>query len=166
MTTQAVKATLGTPVLFTDTATQTLILNNLGYGVGRVSDVKDKGTGDQPVLHQWIGKFQFETEWVVATDSVEIWLFESDGTLADGVVGAVDAALTAGQKKNGKLIGVVYPQAVTVDVDNIGSGVFEIWSRYYSIGVWNASVADNLAAHNDVSSVTITPIAWSIQAAA
>jgi hypothetical protein len=162
--TQLVYRDIGTPVLFTDTSATNITLNNLAAGAGRVSDVKDRTAADLPVYHLWQGKFQFETAPVIG-EVVEIWLFESDGTLVDGVVGAVDAALTAGPKTGGKLIGVVLVQHTNVDADHIASGVFEIWQRYYSIGVWNAT-ADNLAAHNDVSSVTVTPLSWDIQAAA
>jgi hypothetical protein len=164
MTTNLVYRDIAAAVLFTDTSTANITLNNLAAGVGRVSDVVDRGAGDKPVLHLWIGKFQFETAPVIG-EAVEVWLFESDGTLVDGTVGAIDAALTAGQKSNGKLIGMVLVQATGTDTDSIASGVCEIWARYYSIGVMNTT-ADNLAAHNDVSSVTLYPMAYDVQAAA
>jgi hypothetical protein len=129
-----------------------------------VSDVWDRGAGDKPYLYLWQGKFQFETAPVVG-EAVEIWLYESDGTLVDGVVGATDAALTAGPKANGHYIGCVLVQHTTADQDHIASGVCEIWQRYVSVGVWNAT-ADNLAAHNDVSQVLLTPMAHDVQASA
>jgi hypothetical protein len=165
MTTQAVYRAIGSPVRFKDTdATYTLTLNNLATVVGRISDRWDRGAGSLPMMYRWKAVMQFETAPVVG-EWVEILKSESDGTNEDGNVGTADAALTAGQKLNLKLLGIVKVQTTDVDVDFIASGMCMIWERYVSIGVWNNTV-DNLAAHNDVSWVELTPMYDEIQAAA
>lgn len=166
MATQLIYRDIGTAVTFTDSGGDVAItLANLGFGAGRLSARYDRGAGDKPVLHLWQGKFQFESAPVVG-EVVEVWLFESDGTLADGGVGTADAALTAGQKSNGKLLGVVLAQTTDTTTDFIASGVCEIWQRYYSIGVWNSSVGDNLENTATNNKVIITPLAYDVQAAA
>lgn len=166
MTTNLIYRDIGTPITFCESGGDVVItLLNLAAGAGRVSARYDRGAGDKPVYHLWQGKFQFESAPVVG-EAVEIYLFESDGTLADGVVGTADAALTAGMKSNGKLLGVVLAQTTDTATDFVASGVCEIWQRYYSIGVWNASAADPLENTANVNKVIITPLAWDIQAAA
>jgi hypothetical protein len=165
MTTQAVYRGIGSPIRFKDTdATYTLILNNLATVAGRISDRWDRGAGSLPMLYRWKGVFQFETAPVVG-EWVEILKSESDGTNEDGNVGTADAALTAGQKLNCKLIGIVKVQTTDANVDFIASGICMIYERYVSVGVWNAT-ADNLAAHDDVSWIEFTPMYDEIQAAA
>lgn len=165
MATNLVYRDIGTAVTFCESGGDVAItLLNLAAGAGRLSARYDRGAGDKPVLHMWQGKFQFESAPVVG-ETVEIYLFESDGTLADGGVGTSDAALTAGQKLNGKLLGVVLAQTTDTATDFIASGVCEIWQRYYSVGVWNASAADPLENTANVNKVIITPLAFDVQAA-
>lgn len=166
MTTNLVYRHIGTPITFCETGGDVAItLLNLAAGAGRVSVRYDRGAGDKSVLHLWQGKFQFETAAIVG-EGVEIWLFESDGTLADGVIGAIDAELTAGMKYNGKLIGTVYAQTTGTATDFVASGICEIWQQYYSIGVWNGSTGDNLENTANVNKVIITPLAMDIQESA
>jgi hypothetical protein len=105
---------------------------------------------------------QFESA-PVAGEQVEIWLFESDGTLADAGIGTADAAMTAAMKYNAKLLGAVIAQTTGTATDFIASGVCEIWQRYTSVGVWNASAADNLRNSANVNKVILTPLAYNIQ---
>jgi hypothetical protein len=104
---------------------------------------------------------QFETAPVVG-EYVEILISQSDGTNEDGNVGTTDAALTAAVAANLDTIGIVRVQTTDADVDNIASGTCLIEERYYSVGVLNKAV-DNLAAHNDVSWVELTPMPDEIQ---
>ncbi len=165
MTTNKIYRSLGTPVRFKDTdATYTLILNNLAAGAGRISDRWDRGDAHLPMWYRWKAVVQFETAPVVG-EYVEIVKSESDGTNADGNVGTADAALTAGQKSNCKTLGIVKVQTTDVDASFVASGMTLIAERYVSFGVWNAT-ADNLAAHNDVSFVELTPVVEEIEAAA
>ncbi len=166
MTTNLVYRDIGTPITFCESGGDVVItLLNLGFGAGRVSARYDRGAGDKPVYHEWQAVIQFETAPIIG-EAVEIWLFESDGTYVDGNVGAVGAALLAGNKANGKMIGVCLAETVGTATNNVASGVCEIWQRYYSIGVWNASAGDNLENTANASRVIITPMAMDVQAAA
>jgi hypothetical protein len=166
MTTNKIYRSVGTAVRFKDTdATYTITLNNLAATTGgRVSDVWDRGDAHLPVRYRWRACIQFETAPVVG-EYVEIYKFASDGTAADGVVGASDAALTAAQASNGKLMGIVKVQTTDAAVNFIASGITEIWDRYVSVGMLNKT-ADNLKATNDTSWIELTPMIDEIEAAA
>ena len=152
-----------TAVRFKDTdATYTLGLNDLAATTGgRISDRADRGAGSLPRLYRWKAVMQFETPPVVG-EYVEIVLSQSDGTNEDGNVGATDAALTAAVAANLDTIGIVRVQTTDADADNIASGTCLIEERYYSVGALNKA-ADNLAAHNDVSWIELTPMPDEIQ---
>ena len=152
-----------TAIRFLDTsAPYTLILNNLAATTGgRISDRVDRGEGSKPREYRWKAVMQFETAPVVG-ERVELYICQSDGTNEDGNVGAVDAALSAANAANLHFIGQVTVQTTDVDVDNIASGRCLIEERYFSVGVLNKA-ADNLAAHNDVSWVELTPMPDEIQ---
>jgi len=166
MATNKIYRSVGTAVRFKDSdATYTITLNNLAATTGgRVSDVWDRGDAHLPMRYRWRACIQFETAPVVG-EYVEIWKFASDGTAADGVVGAVDAALTAAQATNGKTMGLVRVQTTDTATNFIASGIVYIWDRYVSVGVINRS-ADNLKATNDTSWVELTPMIDEIEAAA
>ena len=151
-----------TPVVFQDSGgTEPITLANLAAGAGRLSDQYDRGTGSKPRLYKWRAKFAFETAPVVS-EYVEVFLAESDGTTADAGVGASDAALTAGQKLNLSLIGIVKVQTTDVDTGFVASGYCLISERYFSVAVWNAA-ADNLQNDANASSITFTPVPDEIQ---
>jgi hypothetical protein len=152
-----------TPIRFKDSdATYTLTLNNLAATTGgRISDRVDLGAGSHSRYYRWKAVMQFETAPVVG-ERVEIYLCQSDGTNEDGNVGAVDAALTAAQAANLVCIGIVTVETTNADEDMIASGNCTIDERYFSVGVLNKA-ADNLAAHNDVSWIEITPIPDELQ---
>lgn len=166
MTTNKIYRSIGTAIRFKDTdATYTLGVINLAYGVGRVSDVWDRGDAHLPMRYRWRACANFETAPALG-EYVEIWKFESDGTAADGVVGAADAALTAGQCLNGKLLGIVAVQVASADVNFINSGITYIWDRYVSVGMFNKSAGDNLQNTNDTCWIELTPMIDEIEAAA
>lgn len=134
-----------------------LSLLNLGFGAGRVSARYDRGAGSLAKLHEVIGVFQFETAPAVG-EVVEIYLFQSDGTYMDGTLGTSDAALTTDKRRNGMLIGSVVVDTTSTATDIIGRFLdVPITSRYYSIGVWNGSAADNLENTANACRVIVTP---------
>ena len=153
-----------TAITFRDSSGDVVItLQNLAFGVGRVSAQKDRGANSQPKLHEVIGVFQFETAPVVG-EQIELYLFQSDGTYVDGTVGTSDAALASDKRRNGLFIG-----AVIVDTTSTGTDIIArfsdvpITSRYYSIGVWNGSAGDNLKNTANTSRVIVTPMPDEIQ---
>jgi hypothetical protein len=167
MSTNKVYATIGTPITFKDSGGDIgITLANLGYGAGRLSARYDRGAGaSRPVRHVVQGVFQFETAAVVG-ETVELWLFESDGTYADANVGTADAALTSVQRNNGKFIGAVVVPTTDGAANFIGSFSVNIYQRYFSIGVWNASGSKNLKNTANANLVIVTPDPDDIQAAA
>jgi hypothetical protein len=148
-----------TPIVFRDSGgDRVLTLQNLGFGAGRVSAQYDRGSGSQAEPHEVIGVFQFETAPALG-EAVELYLFQSDGTYMDGTLGTSDAALTADKRRNGILIGAVIVDTTSTATDIIAR--FQnvpITSRYYSIGVWNASAGDNLENTANASRVIVTPM--------
>lgn len=153
----------GTAITFCDSGGDAVItLQNLAAGVGRLSARYDRGTGSLPARYHVRGVFQFETAPVVG-EVVEVWIAESDGTYADGGVGTADAALTAGQRLNLKFAAITKAQTTDTATNFIASGVVEIYSRYVSIGVWNASAADALENTANACRVILTPIPDEIQ---
>lgn len=153
-----------TPVVFRDSSGDVVItLQNLAFGAGRVSAQKDRGAGSLPRLHEVIGVFQFETAPVIG-ENVEIYLFQSDGTYVDGNVGTADAALTTDKRRNGIHIGSINVDTTSTATDIIGRFLdVPITSRYYSIGVWNASAGDNLENTANASRVIVTPMPDEVQ---
>lgn len=151
-------------VTFKDSGgTVVITLQNLAFGAGRVSARYDRGAGSLARLHEVIGIFQFETAPALG-EAVEVYLFQSDGTYMDGTLGTSDAALTSDKRRNGMLIGTVIADTTSTATDIVAR--FQdvpISSRYYSIGVWNASAGDNLENTSNASSIIVTPMPPEIQ---
>lgn len=152
-----------TAITFRDSGGDVVMtLQNLAAGAGRVSARYDRGAGSLARLHEVMAVIQMETAGVVG-EVVEIYLFQSDGTYEDGTVGSSDAALTSDKRQNGMPIG-----AVKVDTTSTATNIIArfqdvpISSRYYSIGVWNAT-ADNLEDTANASRVIVTPMPDEIQ---
>lgn len=146
------------PITFRDSSGDVaMTLQNLAFGAGRVSAQYDRGAGSKAKLHEVIGVFQFETAPAIG-EAVEIYLFQSDGTYIDGNVGSSDAALSSDKRRNGLLIGAVIVDTTSTATDIIARFAdVPITSRYYSIGVWNASAGDNLENTANASRVIVTP---------
>jgi hypothetical protein len=142
--------------------TEPFTLINLAAGAGRVSDQYDRGAGSLAQLHEITAVFQMETAGVVG-EAIEVYLFESDGTYQDGTVGVSDAALTTDKRRNGMFVG-----AVIVDTTSTATNIVArfkdvpITSRYYSVGVWNAT-ADNLENTANASRIIVTPMPPELQ---
>ena len=147
----------GTPVVWSDTGTPAITLNNLAAGAGRVGAQKDWGTGAQPDEYLWRLTVQFETAPVVG-ETVDCYISTSDGTEEDGQVGVANAALSAENKlKNLLYCGSLLVDVATVDIDFTASGVVRIPTRYCCPVIFN-DTADNLQATNDTGEFTLTPI--------
>jgi hypothetical protein len=168
MATQKIYATAGTPATFKDSGgTVVITLQNLANTVGRISAQWDRGAGASlPIRHRVRCVFPFQaTHTVVVGTWVSVYMATSDGTNIDGTVGAADAALTANQALNLKLIGIVVVDAVAADQKITGTFDVDIYERYVSIGVMN-NTADHLQDDANACIITITPYPEDIQAAA
>lgn len=152
-----------TAIVFTDTGGDHVITaNELANGAGRVSARRDRGAGSIARLHEVKVIIQYNATVVVGAP-VEIYLFTSDGTYADGTVGTADAAFLTDKRRNGILIGVVLADQTLATVDTVAT--FQdvpISSRYYSIGLWNGSGV-SLKASNGASRIIVTPMPDEIQ---
>lgn len=153
-----------TSLLFQDSGGDIVIsLNNLSTGAGRISGRKDRGVGSIPIRYRWRAVFQTKTGTnPTLGTSIELYLAESDGTLMDGTLGTADAALTTDKRKNLMLIDSVIVDVATPDTNFIGSGIVEIYDRYFSIGVWNATNV-NLKDTANISNITLTPMPDELQ---
>ena len=153
-----------TPIVFRDSGGDVVItLQNLAFGAGRVSAQYDRGSGSKAQLHEVVGVFQFETAPALG-EAIELYLFESDGTYQDGTVGTTDAALTTDKRRNGMFIGAVIADTTATATDIVARFKdVPITSRYYSIGVWNASAGDNLENTANASRIIVTPMPPEIQ---
>lgn len=149
---------LETPITFRDSGGDVVItLLNLAFGAGRVSARYDRGAGSKARLHEVRAVIQFETAPALG-EAVEIYLFQSDGTYMDGTLGTADAAMTSDKRRNGMLIGAVIADTTSTATNIIAT--FQnvpISSRYYSIGVWNASAGDNLENTANACRIIVTP---------
>lgn len=151
-------------ITFRDSGGDVVItLQNLAATTGgRVSAQKDRGAGSVAMMHEVIGIFQFETAPAVG-ETVDLYLYQSDGTYVDGTVGTADAALTADKLRNGFFIGSVVVDTTSTGTDVIGRFMnVPITSRYYSVGVAN-KVADNLKNTANASRIIVTPMPPEIQ---
>ncbi len=146
-----------TPVVWSDTGTPALGLNDLAAGAGRVGARHDFGTGSRAGDFSWRFTCQFDTQPVLG-ETVDIYLSTSDGTEEDGQVGTADAALSAEDKlKNLHYIGSLIVDVQTVDIDFTVSGVTFIPTRYVSVVIFNNTI-DNLQATDDTGEFTLTAI--------
>lgn len=161
--TQKIYGAIETAIAFKDSGGDAVItLQNLAFGAGRLSARVDRGAGSKPRLYKWRAVMQWETAPVVG-EYAEIYLAESDGTTADANVGTADAALTSGQVLNLPALGIVKAQTTDTATSFVRSGYCLISERYFSVGVWNYSAADNLENTANACSITLTPVPDEIQ---
>lgn len=152
-----------TELSFRDSGGDAIItLQNLAFGAGRVSARLDRGAGSLARYFRWRAVVQFETAPALG-ELVEIYLYESDGTYADGTIGTTDAVLSSDKRRNGKLLGVVTVDTVSPTVDIVASGFCIINDRYFSVGVWNGSAGDNLENTANASRVNFLPVPDELQ---
>ncbi len=144
-------------VVWGDTLTPAMTLNNLATTVARMGAQKDLGAGSTPEWFTWRLTVQFETAPVVG-ETIDIYISTSDGGEEDGQEGTANANIADNNSlKNMTLIGHLLVTSTDTSHDMTASGICRIPTRYFSPVVHNTT-ADNLKATNDTSELTITPI--------
>lgn len=147
------KASGGT-VAFTPTS--------LASGSLRVSAQYDRGSGSKPGRYIWRATTKLAS--VAAGAAVGVYLSTSDGTTQDGNLGASDATVASADKiRNLQWLGnVVCDKGSDASEPWSTSGVVEIYDRYVSVAILNASgVSLSSTAGDHVFS--LTPVADEIQ---
>lgn len=151
-------------ITFTDSAGDVVFpLSGLGFGSGVFSAQYDRGAGSKPQYHKVKGVFNYQTN-PQSSEAIEIYIFESDGTYVDGNIGATSGILTSAKRNNGLFVGAVLADVTTSGTPIIGSfNNVPICSRYYSVGVWNASTGDNFLSSGNACRIVVTPTPDEIQ---
>jgi len=153
---------IDSPITFKDSGGSAVItLQNLATGAARYSSRYDRGVGSQPFIYRWRAVFQWAAT-PVAGQFAEIYIAESDGTYADGVIGTTDAAIQSGMLWNLNLIGVNFIQSASAATNMIASGECEIIDRYFSLAVYNRAAVGFQNTAN-VNCVIFTPISDELQ---
>lgn len=167
MTTRNVYMARLTTVSFSDTGDNELVLKNLGFGTGMLSAFHDRGAGASPMAHEIKAWIAFETN-PLATEHVDVYVCQSDGTDCDGGVtfdATNDQALTEAQAENMKPADQV--RASIADTNKrVKHFLVNITARYYAIGFFNKSAADNLKNTDDTSGADVTPLFSQLQSEA
>ncbi len=151
-----------TPITFKDSGGSAVIaLQNLAFGVGRISARYDRGTGSIATWYMCRVTIQLETTGTTG-EVVEIYVSSSDGTNPDGEIGTADAALTSDKRRNLKQVGFVITDQTAATTNMTAS--FPVWvpTRYFSVGVWNGTT-DNLENTANACLISFTPIPDEIQ---
>jgi len=152
-----------TPIVFQDSSGDAVIsLNALAANTGRVSARYDRGATSLARRYTLRGVFDKGAASVVG-EIINMYIFTSDGTNADGTVGTADGPLTANQALD--CFERPYPVVVNTTSTSVKitrSYVVEIPTRYFSVGVMN-SVTGLLRAAANVCTISLTPVADEIQ---
>ena len=168
MSTKKVYEKRGKIVTFVNTGGDKLLaLKGLAQVAGRLSAFFDRGAGAAPSEYQVRAYCKWEAT-VSANETMQVFLCQSDGTHADSGLTfseTADAALTLAQCSNLIFIGNV--NADTADTAEHGATfTVRITSRYFAIGIYNASAAKDLLDTHSVSAVVVTEIIPYVQGAA
>jgi hypothetical protein len=153
-----------TPIVFRESGGDVVLSlavsgTGLGIGAGRISARYDRGAGSVAQSHEVRAVIQAATSGFAVGDAIEIWLFQSDGTYMDGTLGTSDATMGSDKRRNGLLIGAVIADTTSSATDIVATFMdVQITSRYYSIGVWNASATRSLNGTANSSRVIVTPM--------
>ena len=164
MPTNKIYAVAETPVSFRDSGgTVAITLQNLGAGAGRISAQWDRGAGAQPMRY----RARITCSWaatVTVGQAIELYLATSNGTDVDGTVGVVNAALTTEKRRNLQPVGFLIVDQTSANVPTTAAFTVDIYERYVSLGVWNATTValQNTA---NTSYIVLTPYPDDIQAA-
>lgn len=171
MATNAIYEKRGTSLVFTEAGVgdKALIAANtdLAQVAGTVSAFVDRGAGAAPSEYEVRCYCKWEAT-VTVNENAQFYLCQSDGTHTDAGItydATNPAALTLVKCSNLKMIGVV--NAAVADTNEHGATFLtRITSRYFAIGVYNASAAKDLLFASSESAVVVTPIYPDVQAAA
>lgn len=155
-----------TAVTFTSSGgTVALTTTSLANGAGRISAQHDRSTGAKPGLYIVQAKMKFAAALVVGAH-LEVYLLQSSiAGDVPGNLGTADAAVSSADKRRnlGAPVVVINADSTTNGEDQISnSGIIEIYGRYVSVFLWNAS-AQALHGTGTNSIVTITPVPAQIQ---
>src|SRR5215831_9862373 len=153
----------GTPLLFADAAqtpAATLTLTGLAASAGQVSALYDRGAGATVYLWEWAFHWQLNGTNIVGT-TVEIYAFWSDGTLHDGGI-TPNSSFATDKRNNAKLAGLAVTDQTTTSVTMYASGVIQIPTRYFAMGVWNAT-ALAFVTSTSVHGLIMTPLYYEAQ---
>jgi hypothetical protein len=154
----------GTPLLFADSAQAEdaiLTLSALATVTGRVSARYDRGAGSLPGLFEWRLHCSLTGTNVVGA-AIEVYCFTSDGTNVDGEVGTADAAFATDKRNNARPCGILAVDQVTTNVVMTASGIVLIPTRYFSMGIWNATTLP-FTTSTSGHGLVMTPMYWETQ---
>ena len=165
MATNKIYYTPGTAKTFKNTGGDvTLTLKNVANGAGRLSAQLDRGAGSLPARYKVEVVMKYAANVTIGLVSrIYLHAAENGSALVDG--GTSDASIAAEtQFGNFAFIGQNAAAALSVG-PFYSSHIVEIYGRYVSVGVWNASgqATENL---DGSSYVVLTPIPDDVQAAA
>ncbi len=168
MTTQAIYDKRGTPVTFVNTGGDKLLnLKALAQVTGRMSAFADRGAGAAPTDYEFRAYCKWEAT-VTVNERMDVYLIQSDGTHTDDGLAfheTNDGAFLLVNGANCTFLGSVV--ATVADELEHGKTLFgKVTSRYFAIGIYNASAAKDLLNTDSVSAVVATPIYPDVQAAA
>jgi hypothetical protein len=168
MATRKVYQTPGAAASFKDaTLSPTVVFTpkNEAAAKGRISAQWDRGAGSQPARYKW----RMLTRWAATAtggDTLRVYLVSSDGTNADGTMGATDVELSAETQlaNNCQFLGTVVSGGA--DQLECSSGVCWIHDRYVQVAVWNGAATKALTNTAGDHIFTLIPIPDDIQAPA
>lgn len=158
----------GTGLTFQDSGATggTLTLASLASGAGQYSARYDKNalvTASGAMPAEWIWHCHFVLSGTPTAGHVlEIYVSWSDGTNAAGGLGTTTAALGTDRRRNLRLEGYVVVDQTTASPTITGWGRAYIPTRYFSVGVWNATSV-GLSGTANVSGCTFYPAPQEIQ---
>jgi len=155
----------GTPITFGDSAqSYAIALNGLAANVGIYSNRADFGAGSVPTTYLCRASFQKGVAGVV-NEIISVYVFTSDGTLADGTLATTGTTLTTAMLPNAWWMLPVVVESTTTSVRFTRSGLVTIPTRYCTIGVMNSLTGQLLGSAN-ACVVSLTPIIDAIQPSA
>lgn len=140
----------------------TLDLGSLAAGSVRVGDRGDLGSASRAFVYEWRMVIDGFDSSPVVGEAVEIYIATSEGTYEDGDVGTTDAAGSTVQLPNLLHVGNAVVQTTTAGDNLQTSGIVEIYSRYVTPVVYNAT-ADALLGTSDAHHFYLTPMPPEVQ---
>lgn len=154
-----------TPVIFrTGGSNKNFSIVSLGSGTGWRSERIDLGAGSTPYRFEWRAYFQLNSTiaTIDGSQTLDLYVITSDASHPDGGFASTEGSISSTQKRfNMKQIGNVVVDS-TSDTSFTASGKFEVYSRYFSIALFNFSGV-TLSATQANNGVDVTPLVEEIQ---